>query len=99
VKKIMQTAVERLVQMGPLPGSLPANPALVGQIEALIRTVETPVSDEDARALVQLFGPDDCFGLAWALLHLIETSPSWPIENALRSSHGEWIERLKERAA
>lgn len=52
-----------------------------------------------ARALVQLFGPDDCFGLAWSLLHLIETLPGWPSEDTLKGLHGEWIDRLRERAA
>jgi hypothetical protein len=49
--------------------------------------------------LVKLFGPDDCLGLAWTLLHLIETAPGWPVESALVGLEGEWIDRLRERAA
>ena len=47
---------------------------------------------------VKLFGPDDCFGLAWTLLHLIETAPGWPVESALVDLESKWIDRLRERA-
>jgi hypothetical protein len=47
---------------------------------------------------VTLFGPDDCFGLGWTLLHLIETAPGWPIKAVLDGSQGEWIDRLRERS-
>ena len=94
----MQPAVERLAQIGPLPGSSTAAAPVLRELEALLGQVRTPVTDEEARVLVQLFGPDDCFGLAWSLLHLIETSPGWPIEGALHGLNGKWIERLKERS-
>jgi hypothetical protein len=58
-----------------------------------------PVTDEEVCELVKLFGPDDCFGLAWTLLHSIETAPVWPIESALDGQEGEWIDRLCERVA
>jgi hypothetical protein len=60
--------------------------------------IEQPISDDDARALVKLFGPDDSFGLAWTLLHLIETAPGWPLEDVLDESGNEWVDRLKQRA-
>jgi hypothetical protein len=66
--------------------------------EEQLSKVETPVTDEEARALVKLFGPDDCFGLAWTLLHLIETAPGWPIESAIDGLEGEWMDRIRERA-
>ena len=82
-----------------LPSSTTATVPEVQEFEVLLSKVQTPVSDEEARALVKLFGPDDCFGLAWTLLHLIETSPGWPIADALHGLKGEWIDRLRERAA
>jgi hypothetical protein len=96
---MMQPAVERLVQIGPLPSSSVASVPELQEVEALLAKVQTPITDDEARALVRLFGPDDCFGLAWPLLHLIETSPGWPIEDALHGLQGEWIDRLRERAA
>ncbi len=95
----MQPAVELLVQLGPLPNSKDATVPALEEYKTLLGKVQTPISDDDAHALVRLFGPDDCFGLAWTLLHLIETSPDWPIEDALSGLHGDWIDRLRERAA
>ncbi|MFB9413943.1 hypothetical protein [Dactylosporangium matsuzakiense] len=43
---------------------------------ALLDRIERPVTDEEAEALADCFGDDLCFGLAWNLLHLIETAPS-----------------------
>jgi hypothetical protein len=93
----MQAAVKRLIKIGPLPSSSAATTAALQEFEALLAEVRTPISDDEARALVRLFGPDDCFGLGWSLLHLIETSPGWLIEDALVNLHGEWVERLRQR--
>jgi hypothetical protein len=60
--------------------------------------VQIPVTDKEACAMVRLFGPDDCFGLAWTLLHLIETAPGWPVDGALNGLQGGWIVRLRQRA-
>jgi len=54
--------------------SADADPKIVERWQNLLAAVKTPVSDDEARALVRVFGPDDCFGLAWTLLHLIETA-------------------------
>ncbi|WP_146984133.1 hypothetical protein [Bradyrhizobium macuxiense] len=93
----MQPAIERLVQIGPLPSSIVATAPILQELDALLAKAQTPITDDEARALVRLFGPDDCFGLSWSLLHVIETSPSWPIADALRGLSGEWIDRLRER--
>ena len=93
----MQPAVKRLIQIGPLPSSSAATVSVLRELEALIGEVQTPITDNEARALVQLFAPDDCFGLVWSLLHLIETSPGWPIKGALDGLSGDWIKRLAER--
>jgi hypothetical protein len=45
-----------------------------------------------------VFGDDDCFGLAWTLLHLIESTPGWPLPAALPDLRNEWVRRLRERA-
>lgn len=94
----MQQAISALLGHGPLPNSVTATVLTMQALEEELLKVQTPVTDEEARALVKLFGPDDCFGLAWTVLHLIETAPSWPIEGALDGLEGEWIDRLRERA-
>lgn len=45
-------------------------------MEQALRAITKPVTDEEARLLVTCFGDDDCFGLAWTLLHVVETAPS-----------------------
>jgi hypothetical protein len=61
-------------------------------------SVNKPVSDDEARTLVSLFGTDGCFGLAWTILHLIESSPNWPIVECLANSSNEWVVSLRDRA-
>ena len=95
----MQTTVDDLLKLGPLPSSANAD---VGQLEIyqfILAKIDQPIADDDARALITLFGPDDCFGLCWTLLHIIETALGWPISEILVPTGNEWIERLRERAA
>ena len=94
----MQPLVDELVKLGPLPSSVKADVAKLEKFQVLLTRIERPISNDDARALVNLFGPDDCFGLAWTLLHLIETAPGWPLDEVLEDSRNEWIARLKQRA-
>ena len=94
----MQTPVEELVMLGPLPSSEKSDIAKLQKFETALAKIRQPISDDKARALVRLFGPDDCFGLAWCLLHVIETAPNWPLQDCLRLSGNEWVDRLKERA-
>ncbi|MBN8888575.1 MAG: hypothetical protein J0I77_22875 [Rudaea sp.] len=94
----MQSKVEELMKLGPLPGS--ANPDVVWleKVQNLLTEIKQPVSDVEAMVLVKLFGPDYCFGLAWTLLHLIETAPGWPLNDVLDRVGGEWGDRLRQRA-
>lgn len=94
----MQQAISALLGLGRLPSSPTATVPTMQEFEVQLSKVQTPVTDEEACALVRLFGPDDCFGLAWTLLHLIETAPGWPVQGALDGLEGEWIDRLRERA-
>jgi hypothetical protein len=95
----MQPAVETLIQLGPLPDSQHATEEALNYLQQLLTSVWTPITDEEAVALSQLFGPDDCFGIAWSLVHLIETSPGWPSPDVINRAGGHWIELLRERAA
>jgi hypothetical protein len=94
----MQQAITAMLGLGPLPSSATATIATLQAFEEQLSKVRSPVTDEEACQLVKLFGPDDCFGLAWTLLHLVETAPGWPVKGALDNLEGEWIDRLRARA-
>ena len=94
----MQKPVLDLITLGTLP---PESSATVNQlevIEALVLSIEKPITDQEAEALVSVFGGDGCFGIAWSVLHLIETAPSWPIKRCLTKSENIWVEMLIERS-
>ncbi len=94
----MRDEVKALVALGPFPPEPDATPEVVEHYERALKSIAKPVSDEEAGELAKVFGPDDCFGLAWSLLHLIETAPSWPLRNALATASPVWAEELKQRS-
>jgi hypothetical protein len=92
----VRKAVEDLVSAGRFP-SEDASVEDIERTQLLLERVIAPVSDDEARLLAGIFGPDNCFGLSWTLLHLIETAPG--ARNADYSGHmeNEWVELLKAR--
>jgi hypothetical protein len=96
---LIRSEIVKLVELGPFPDSHDVAPATISQQELLLRSISPPVTDAEARVLIGLFGPDDYFGCAWTLLHLIETAPHWPLSDCLSEAPNEWIERLIRRAA
>src|ERR1700722_2785213 len=97
----MRQEVIELSKLGPLPSSKsildnPDGEALVKKYEDLITSIQPPVTDDEARVLVGLFGPDECFGAEWPLIHLIETAPGWPLEDCLVETSNEWVAHLKQ---
>lgn len=98
MERTIQQAISALLVLGPLPSSAAAACPTMHAFEEHLSKVQTPITDEEAYALVKLFGPDDCFVLAWTVLHLIETARSRPVESALIGLEGDWIDRLRERA-
>lgn len=93
----MRQEVREFVALGPLPDEQ-ADEQVIQRYEDLLGRIQAPVTDEEARALVTAFGPDDCYGLAWTLLHLIESAPRWPIQDALPEAGNEWTQLLRTRA-
>jgi hypothetical protein len=77
--------IEEMMALGPLPSETDADIDLLKKYESLYRVVTRPVTDDEARVLVNLFGTDGCFGMASSLMHLIETAPGWPLEECLRN--------------
>ena len=95
----MQPAVQEFVALCRLPDSASASIEELQHLEDLLGRIRTPLTDDEARALTGCFGTDDCFGLAWSLLHAIETSPGWPLVDVLSNADNEWIKRLRERSS
>ncbi|WP_244375665.1 hypothetical protein [Streptomyces ficellus] len=93
----MRPEVQAFVADGPLPDWDASEEEIdrrVAQLEAIAR----PVTGEEARALVACFGPDDCYGVAWTLLHLIETGPNPVLTDPPGPDANEWHQRLYGRA-
>jgi len=83
--------------MGPLPDSESATEEQLFRYEALFEDISVPVTDEEAEALAGLFGPDDCYGMAWTLIHIIETAPNRPVKAYQEYAEKEWIIHLRTR--
>ena len=98
----MRQTITVLCRLGPLPSEDQGDDEYLTRFEEVLNEVvqdakERPLTNEEAKALVSLFGPDDCFGGAWSLLHLVETAPGWPVEECLQDTSREWVARLKRR--
>lgn len=91
----VREAVQEFVNLGPLPPST-AEEAMIARHEDALHKINGPLNVDEATLLATCFGPDDCFGLAWTLLHLIETSPVPARFDA--NDDNEWIRRLLTRA-
>ena len=96
--KDVQDAVAVLASLGPMPAAEQASDHIIGKWESALLSLKTPISSNDAKVLVGLFGTDDCFGLAWTMIHALETAPEWPIWDLLPASGGDWIQLLRHRA-
>ncbi|RYY83030.1 MAG: hypothetical protein EOO15_22065 [Chitinophagaceae bacterium] len=94
----MRKEVVILTTLGPLPSETAASVELLKQLDAAYRAIDRPITDEEAIALVEMFGKDGCFGLASSLAHLIETAPSWPLSQCLRNVANPWVVELRDRA-
>ncbi|MFC5914689.1 hypothetical protein [Streptomyces pulveraceus] len=99
----MRPELLAFVAEGPLP-DWDADEEEVDRRVQQLDAVPKPVTGEEARALVSCFGPDDCYGVAWTLLHLIETGPNPVLATAPGPGPGpgpdanEWHQRLYDRA-
>lgn len=94
---MVRKEVKELVELGQFPASGEVVNIVIRQQEALLTRICPPINDEEARLLVALFGVDDYFGLAWTLLHLVESAPGWPLPECLAMESNEWVKRLRSR--
>ncbi|WP_234444526.1 hypothetical protein [Streptomyces sp. NRRL F-525] len=93
----MRPEVRAFVADGPLPG-WDASEEEIDRRARRLDAIPKPVTGEETRALVLCFGPDDCYGVAWTLLHLIETGPNPVLTSQPAPTADEWHRRLYDRA-
>lgn len=90
----MREQIGKLIDLGPFPSALGASVDQVLSYQLLIEQISPPLEDDEAKALIGIFGPDDFFGLAWTVLHLIETAPNSPVTSTPSDSGNEWVQRI-----
>ncbi|MGH3976681.1 MAG: hypothetical protein ACRDS9_25675 [Pseudonocardiaceae bacterium] len=88
--------VDDLIGAGPLPSEDASEEELAG-VQQRLENIIAPVSDEEAQELALCFGPDNCYGLSWTLLHLIETAPGAQNAKYLRNVENPWVQTLAAR--
>lgn len=94
----MRSQIAELAALGTFPHELDATVVDVSNREELLRQIVPPVAEDEARTLLPLFGEDDFWGLAWSLVHLIETAPGWPYWDAIDDESNRWHVMLKKRS-
>lgn len=94
---MIRPEISELVKLGRFPASQDVVLSVMERQEQLLGSIVPPVSDDEARELIKLFGSDDYFGGAWTVLHLIESAPNWPLDDCLVDDSNEWIARLRLR--
>lgn len=93
----MRPEVQAFVADGPLP-DWDAHEDEIDRRAAQLEAIARPVTAQEATALITCFGPDDCYGVAWTLLHLVETGPAPALAAPPAPKAGEWHHRLWRRA-
>jgi hypothetical protein len=93
----MRPEIVQLVSKGPLPSLSSSITMIEGWHEALEK-IKPPLSDEEAAALIGLFPAreDERYGLAWTLVHPVETTPNWPLREYLKDRDNPWIAHLRQ---
>ena len=89
--------VRRFVDGGPLP-SEEAAVEDIARRQSELQAISPPVTNEEAKLLLSAFGEDESYGLAWTLLHRIETAPDSPLESRPPDGANRWVKLLWDRA-
>ncbi|MFF9819593.1 hypothetical protein [Streptomyces sp. NPDC014006] len=93
----VRDAVRDFLEVTPLPSESDASEEELDELQRRLEAINPPVSVDEAELLAGAFGSDDCYGLAWTLLHLIETAPGQPAIAEPTVETNEWVRRLWER--
>src|SRR5262245_34820560 len=95
----MRPEVKLLVTKGRFPNS--KDPIqLIEEWEVALNQIVPPTSNEEALTLIKLLPStdDDCYGLVWTLIHIIESAPGWPLRDGLSGLQNPWVARLRQAA-
>ncbi|MFC8920648.1 hypothetical protein ACGF5F_15330 [Streptomyces sp. NPDC047821] len=93
----MRAEVRTFVDEGPLP-DWDADEKDIDRRAGQLERIAPPVTREEAAALASCFGPDDCYGVAWTLVHLVETAPGpLPAPERPGPEAGDWARTLWAR--
>lgn len=95
----MREEVRNLINLGPMPSS-ESDTSQIESWQTALDQISSPLSDEEAAEMLALFpsSNDTCYGLAWTLIHLVESAPNWPLHEHLQDQQNPWISRLREAA-
>jgi hypothetical protein len=77
----MRRELRQLIDLGTLPSETTASEKDIDVRERLIRAIAPPLTLEEAAALARILGSDNCFGLAWTIVHLVESAPGWSLRS------------------
>ncbi|MDZ5443990.1 hypothetical protein U2F26_14790 [Micromonospora sp. 4G57] len=96
---MIRREVSALVRLGPLPSEEDDSESdeKFKERTRLLHLIQPPVSDEEAQLLIRLFGVDNCFGLSWTLLHLVESAPSPVVTSPPAPGANQWLGMLWQR--
>jgi hypothetical protein len=94
----VRNEVTEFLALGPLPPSRSADERHLTRLTEALMRISIPISKQEAVLLASAFGPDECFGLAWTLIHLIESAPGGAPLDQIPETNNEWIRLLRERA-
>jgi hypothetical protein len=92
----MRSEVHDFTAEGPLPGE-DADEREIGRRAEQLAAISRPVTPAEARALTTCFGHDNCYGVAWTLLHLIETCPDLELTAEPAADANQWHQLLWRR--
>jgi hypothetical protein len=97
----LRGAVAQLAALGRLPDDGDAQVPRLEAVELALKLRAPPLSEEEAMALMWVLpaGEGSCFGLAWSVLHLIESAPGRPYRDAYLHETNHWVKLLLERAS
>jgi hypothetical protein len=95
----MRPEFETLVALGRIPVDAQLDEQTARRFTEAIDGLSSPPTAEEAAALLDILPIDEStsFGLAWSLVHVIESSPDWPLGSAL-NDRSWWVTTLRQRS-
>lgn len=91
--------VNAVIALGRLPSS-DADSASTDKWGKLLSNLKKPLNENESLALCSSLPilDDDCYGLAWSILHAIESCPVWSNKILSKAKiSGPWKDRLENR--